>query len=86
MSGTSEPSPWSTTGDSAGLVNVFQEQNRLLSAMLQLMGTQLTSSGSGITAARPTVHSVGDVYFDTTLGLPVWWNGANWINAAGAIV
>lgn len=54
--------------------------------MLQLMGTQLTSSGSGITAARPTVHSVGDVYFDTTLGLPVWWNGANWINAAGAIV
>lgn len=54
--------------------------------MLQLMSTQLTSSGSGITAARPGIHAVGDVYFDTTLGLPIWWDGTNWINAAGAIV
>lgn len=86
MSDLSGAPSWSTTGDSAGLVNVFQEQNRLLSAMLQLMSTQLTSSGSGITAARPGIHAVGDVYFDTSLNIPIWWSGASWVNSAGAPV
>lgn len=37
---------------------------------------------SGTTAQRPTLTSnyedVGYMYFDTTLGSPVWWDGANW--------
>ena len=46
---------------------------------------------SGTTASRP-VNSVqvplpiGQYYFDTTIGRPIFWNGTNWINAAGTIV
>lgn len=39
---------------------------------------------SGTTALRPITNlGVGQYYFDTTLGLPIWWNGSIWINAAG---
>lgn len=40
----------------------------------------------GTTANRPTIFSgyVGVEYFDTTLGLPVWWKGAVWVDATGA--
>lgn len=40
----------------------------------------------GTTAARPTTVPLGLMYFDTTLGIPVWWNGTNWVNASGAVV
>lgn len=42
--------------------------------------------GSGNTAGRPAATTVGAYYFDTTLNLPVFWDGANWRNAAGVIV
>lgn len=40
---------------------------------------------SGATSARPTPLSTeyGAQYFDTTLGLPVWWNGTTWVAAPG---
>ena len=46
---------------------------------------------SGVTGDRPVENiyvplAVGQPYFDTTLGLPIWWNGASWINASGVIV
>ena len=35
---------------------------------------------SGPTEKRPTEHLVvGQQYFDTTLGLPIFWNGTKWI-------
>nr|DAT21387.1 MAG TPA: tailspike protein [Caudoviricetes sp.] len=35
---------------------------------------------SGATENRPTEHViVGQMYFDTTLGAPVFWNGTEWI-------
>ena len=43
---------------------------------------------SGTTANRP-IDSVqiplpiGQFYFDTTLGYPIYWNGTNWVNANG---
>lgn len=40
----------------------------------------------GTTAARPTTVPLGLMYFDTTLGIPIWWNGTNWVNASGAVV
>lgn len=43
-------------------------------------------NSSGTTAARPTTVTVGYTYFDTTLGIPVFWNGAAWVNASGAVV
>jgi len=36
---------------------------------------------SGITADRPPLPYVGQQYFDTTIGFPVWWDGAMWITA-----
>jgi len=45
---------------------------------------------SGTTANRPTVHLVvGQFYFDTTLGYPIWYNAngsTGWVNATGTVV
>jgi hypothetical protein len=46
---------------------------------------------SGTTAQRPLQSiqaplPVGQYYFDTTIGRPIYWNGTNWINAAGTVV
>lgn len=41
---------------------------------------------SGATASRPATPTIGQRYFDTTLGKPVWFNGTNWVDATGAIV
>jgi hypothetical protein len=40
----------------------------------------------GPTTARPPLPYVPQFYWDTTLDEPIWWNGANWINGAGAVV
>ena len=45
----------------------------------------------GVTAARPTAVpngalTVGQFYFDTTLGQPIWWDGTQWVDAAGVPV
>ena len=42
---------------------------------------------SGPTSARPTAVAItGSMFFDTTLGKPIWRNGSNWIDASGAVV
>ena len=46
---------------------------------------------SGTTAQRPlqSVQAplpIGQYYFDTTIGRPIYWNGKNWINDAGTVV
>lgn len=42
---------------------------------------------AGLTAARPVKNLwIGRPYFDTTLGLPIWWDGSQWIDAAGNTV
>lgn len=47
----------------------------------------VTVPPSGATANRPTERlEVGQYYFDTTLGIPIWYDGTNWINAAGTVV
>lgn len=38
---------------------------------------------AGPTIDRPDGVAVGTVYFDTTLGKPVWWTGSNWVDATG---
>ena len=40
---------------------------------------------STTTGARPATPRTGQMDFDTTLGFPVWWNGANWVNSVGVI-
>jgi hypothetical protein len=38
---------------------------------------------SDTTAARPASPVLGQMYFDTTLGEPLWYNGSNWVLATG---
>jgi hypothetical protein len=41
----------------------------------------------GTTANRPTQSlAIGQTYFDTSLGIPIWYNGTNWVNSAGTTV
>lgn len=45
----------------------------------------------GTTANRPlgaiqAPLSIGQSYYDTTLGIPIWWNGTVWKNASGTTV
>jgi hypothetical protein len=48
------------------------------------------TSNSGPTSQRPVATYVGQFYFDTTLGIPIWaktiGNTTVWINASGATV
>ena len=49
----------------------------------------LSTPAKGTTANSPTVDvQVGDYYFDTTIGRPVWYNGTSWVDTyiAGALV
>ena len=42
---------------------------------------------SGATAERPAVElHIGQTFFDTTLGIPIWYNGTVWKNASGTTV
>jgi len=43
------------------------------------------SYDGGTTANRPASPVLYQRYYDTTLSIPVWWNGVNWVNAAGVI-
>ncbi len=40
----------------------------------------------GTTAKRPPLKSASNTaYFDTTIGVPIWFNGTIWIDAAGNV-
>ena len=44
---------------------------------------------AGPTSSRPTSGAVGQTYFDTTLGQPIWCFSVSpltWVNAAGVVV
>jgi hypothetical protein len=42
---------------------------------------------SGTTANRPTQQVlIGQMYYDTTLQIPIWYNGTVWKNASGTVV
>jgi hypothetical protein len=47
----------------------------------------VTVPPSGVSADRPTERlEVGQYYFDTTLGIPIWYDGTNWVDATGGTV
>lgn len=40
---------------------------------------------AGATNNRPTTGlTAGLMYFDTTLGKPIWYNGSKWVDATGS--
>jgi hypothetical protein len=47
----------------------------------------ISTPQNGTTANRPTQNlQIGQFYFDTTLGIPIWYNGTVWKNASGTTV
>lgn len=41
---------------------------------------------NGDTSQRPSAPFMGQHYFDTDLGYPIWWDGSNWVDAQGNTV
>jgi hypothetical protein len=41
---------------------------------------------NGTSANRPTSSVIGQRYFDTTIGKPIYWNGTGFVDAAGNYV
>jgi hypothetical protein len=70
---------------------VFVPQSLMLGSVSEsrVSFAEALQPSSGITAARPVITVAaftGQMYFDTTLGIPIWWNGAAWVNSAGLVV
>jgi hypothetical protein len=70
----------------ADLTNREQAAKFLFDLSLQLDDIVRAINSRGTTAERPVLSAnyAGTQYFDTTLGIPIWWNGTAWVNAAGA--
>jgi hypothetical protein len=67
-----------------------QFQNQILNVLRLYFNqlnnyTQATATPDyGTTINRPkTGLQTGQQYFDTTLDIPIWWNGTKWVNASG---
>ena len=68
-------------------MNQFQNTLRLYFNRLDNFNIANSTPEYGLTAARPTLGlQIGQFYFDTTLGYPIWWNGTVWKNASGTTV
>ena len=61
--------------------SVYDEKVQSLESEISALKAKLAAVASGTTAQRPTENLVvGQQYFDTTLGVPVYWNGTEWHN------
>ena len=53
-------------------------------------GAKVMYNNGGNTGSRPSLtnhwRDVGEMFFDTTLNKPIWWNGAKWVDSNGTIV
>ena len=60
---------------------VYDEKVQSLESEISALKAKLAAVASGTTEQRPTENLVvGQQYFDTTLGVPVYWNGTEWHN------
>lgn len=63
-------------------VNGFKIIPRKVNRMKNMTYATVPIIHSGTTENRPTEHLVvGQTYFDTTLGAPVFWTGSKWVKA-----
>ena len=61
--------------------SVYDEKVQSLETEISDLKAKLAAVASGTTEQRPTENLVvGQQYFDTTLGVPVYWNGTEWHN------
>lgn len=74
-----------------GLVpgNLF---NQAMAAIERAIATINVAIPFGATTQRPQIPTseaatlIGKPYFDTTLGIPISWNGTAWVDATGTPV
>ena len=61
--------------------SVYDTKVAELESTINDLKAKLSAVASGTTEQRPTENNVvGQQYFDTTLGVPVYWNGTEWHN------
>lgn len=76
--------PYSIDGTTSQhiFVNGFKIIPRKVNRMKNMTYVTVPIIHSGSTENRPTEHLVvGQTYFDTTLGAPVFWTGSEWVKA-----
>jgi len=79
--------PIPTTAYERAYFDEFTKQLRLYFAQLDNFTQAINTPASGTTANRPTLLlQIGQFYYDTTLGIPIYWNGTVWKNASGTTV
>lgn len=61
-----------------------KDWKRKVSSSVNALSTRLTQTG--ITAARPVKPSLGQMFYDSTIGKPCWWTGSAWHDASGTAV
>ena len=60
---------------------------RLYFTQLNNFSQSLATPDYGTTLQRPVNKlQTGQSFFDTTLGIPIWWTGSKWVNASGTTV
>lgn len=91
--GTGAYLTFSTSNSSANNVECLRLNNSLdaifagdVSITKNIIGSQLIKAGAGATGSRPTPQGAGSMWFDTTLGKPIWHDGTNWVDATGTSV
>ena len=92
-SASSLATPTSTLAALVGMSSIYAADSANISfvqvtkSKWSVNGNALAGMASGTTANRPTVGLyVNYMFFDTTLGKPIWWNGSVWKDATGATV
>ena len=76
-----------TSTQNVAYVNVSSGTDYYVTQYQAYSNGSLIGSTSGTTANRPTIGLLtGLMYFDSTLGKPIWWNGTVWKDAAGTTV
>lgn len=46
--------------------------------------TRYIKRQGGTTAERPSNPQNYEMFFDTDIGMPVWWDGSDWVDATGS--
>lgn len=76
---TTKPTAAGTYAAQLGIVT----QAHPVQGVIHVHAPRLQYPIAGATATRPTTPRVGDIWFDTTLDQPVWWDGTQWVLSTG---
>jgi hypothetical protein len=64
--------------------NTMPKELKDLWNAIRTLGNRTLNNGT--TAERPTTVIIGQQYFDTTLGRPIWWDGTEWVDSTGSSI